>query len=260
MRTSERIELLQFRWSHYNEKARWAFDWKRVPHLRRSLLPGPHGPIMLRLTGKTLVPVARFGTAVVAGSAAIIDELERRVPEPVLYPPDPSARAEALALQCHFDDDVGPMVRRGVFGHLLEHPDYVCGMFTGDRSWLSQQTYRALFPLTRAIMARSMGIRGAASIEEACDGTRRALDMVAERAGRTGYLVGETFTVADLAAAALLAPAVGPDHPDMSLPEPRPAGLRRWLDRFADHAGAAWVRETYRRHRPRESVAVAAAA
>jgi glutathione S-transferase len=258
MTTSERIELLQFRWSHYNEKARWAFDWKRVPHVRRSLLPGPHGPVILWLTGKTLVPVARFGSVVVDGSAAIIDELERRVPAPPLYPADPAARAEALALQRRFDEEVGPVVRRGVFGHLLEDPAYVCHMFAGDRAWLSRRAYRALFPLTRVVMARSMGIRGAASIEAACEATRRALDLVAGRTARTGYLVGDAFTVADLAAAALLAPAVGPDHPEMSLPEPRPAALGRWLERFATHPGAEWVRETYRRHRPRESLAAAA--
>jgi len=36
------LTLLQFRYSPYNEKARWALDFKRVPHERRSLLPGPH--------------------------------------------------------------------------------------------------------------------------------------------------------------------------------------------------------------------------
>jgi glutathione S-transferase len=36
------IELLQFRHSPYNEKVRWALDLKRLPHRRRSLLPGPH--------------------------------------------------------------------------------------------------------------------------------------------------------------------------------------------------------------------------
>jgi len=38
------IELLQFRHSlsPSNEKLRWALDIKRVPHRRRSLLPGPH--------------------------------------------------------------------------------------------------------------------------------------------------------------------------------------------------------------------------
>src|SRR6267143_212223 len=35
-------ELHQFRLSHFNEKARWALDFKGVPHVRRSYLPGPH--------------------------------------------------------------------------------------------------------------------------------------------------------------------------------------------------------------------------
>jgi glutathione S-transferase len=35
-------ELLQFPYSNFNEKARWAFDWKGVPHRRTNLLPGPH--------------------------------------------------------------------------------------------------------------------------------------------------------------------------------------------------------------------------
>ena len=34
--------LWQFTASHYNEKARWALDWKGVAHVRQSLLPGPH--------------------------------------------------------------------------------------------------------------------------------------------------------------------------------------------------------------------------
>ena len=31
--------LWHFRISHFNEKARWALDWKRVPHVRRAVLP-----------------------------------------------------------------------------------------------------------------------------------------------------------------------------------------------------------------------------
>ena len=38
--------LLQFTFSHYNEKARWALDFKRVPHVRRSLIPGPHSRVV----------------------------------------------------------------------------------------------------------------------------------------------------------------------------------------------------------------------
>ena len=48
------IELWQFRLSMYPEKVRWALDYKGVPHIRHSLLPGPH--VMPMLGG---VPVRR---------------------------------------------------------------------------------------------------------------------------------------------------------------------------------------------------------
>ena len=32
--------LWQLQISHYVEKVRWALDYKRVPHVRRTLLPG----------------------------------------------------------------------------------------------------------------------------------------------------------------------------------------------------------------------------
>ena len=35
----DRIELLQFPYSHFNEKARWALDFKGLRHVRTSLLP-----------------------------------------------------------------------------------------------------------------------------------------------------------------------------------------------------------------------------
>ena len=49
--------LWHFRFSHYNEKARWALDWKGLPHVRRSLVPGLHVPRVLWLTGQKAVPV-----------------------------------------------------------------------------------------------------------------------------------------------------------------------------------------------------------
>ena len=50
---SDAVELLQFRFSPYNEKARWALDYKKVPHKRTSLAPGPHVPNIRALTGQT---------------------------------------------------------------------------------------------------------------------------------------------------------------------------------------------------------------
>jgi hypothetical protein len=45
--------LRQLQLSHYSEKVRWALDLKRIPHIRRSLLPGLHALQARRLTGDT---------------------------------------------------------------------------------------------------------------------------------------------------------------------------------------------------------------
>src|SRR5438874_1388206 len=62
--------LWQFRNSHFNEKVRWALDWKRVPHLRRSLVPGLHIGRALWMTGKKQVPVLSVDGQVTADLTA----------------------------------------------------------------------------------------------------------------------------------------------------------------------------------------------
>jgi hypothetical protein len=39
----------QFRAWHFNEKVRWALDWKWIAHTRRTLLPGWHIPRVPRI-------------------------------------------------------------------------------------------------------------------------------------------------------------------------------------------------------------------
>ena len=104
--------LWQFRVSHYNEKVRWALDWKRIPHRRVRLTPGFHLMRVRRLTGQNKVPVLIADGEPLADSTQIIATLERQQPEPPLYPADPEARARALAIEDHYDEQVAPDVRR----------------------------------------------------------------------------------------------------------------------------------------------------
>ena len=244
------VELIQFKLSHYNEKARWALDYKSIPHRRTSLLPGPHTPKITKMTGRSQVPVLRLGDEIVFETVRIIDELERRYPEPALYPADAGDRARALEIQDWFDAEVGPMVRRGVFAAMIGDGRYVCGMFDSDRGLLTRTAYRATFPFVRGLMKKSMGITEEASVREAHAVTDKALQFVAHEAGPAGYLVGDRFSVADLAAAALLAPSANPPNSPMSRPEPMPAGATAWVERWADHPGVAWVRQRYLDDRP----------
>src|SRR5215831_6749585 len=95
--------LWQFKASHFNEKVRWALDWKRIRHERRSLLPPFHLPVTLWLTGHRSVPILQLDGATVADSTHIIAALERHTPDPPLYPADPGERVHALELEDFFD-------------------------------------------------------------------------------------------------------------------------------------------------------------
>src|SRR5262249_27203530 len=203
--TMSPVELFQFDFSHFNEKVRWALDFKRIPHVRRSLLPGPHMMPIRRLTGQTSVPVVRVGERVIPGSSQIIAYLEELQPAPPLFPADPVACRRALEFQAWFDDEVGPAIRRAFFFEFLNDGGYAARTFSAGHGTVARLVYRGLFPGIRVVMRKSMQIDAdGAARGRTC--TKEALDLVAREAGPQGYLVGDRFSVADLTAASLLSP------------------------------------------------------
>ena len=249
------LTLHQFLFSHFNEKVRWALDYKGIVHQRVAHLPGPHRPTIQKLSGQGQTPVLTIGPQVIAGSARIIDVLEARFPLPGLYPADAEARAAALSLQKRFDDTVGPAVRTALFSVLIQEPAYLTSMFARNTSAPVRLLYRASFPLARGMIARGNGVTDPDNVTQAFELTEAALEEVASQSQTTGYLVGDAFSIADLSAAALLAPLVSLDHPDMARPEPVPAALTAFYSRWADHPGAAWVSSQYQAHRAHQQPA-----
>lgn len=243
------LELLQFRYSPYNEKVRWALDLKRAPHRRRSLLPGPHMGGVRRLTGRTHTPVLVEDGRAIDGSARILARLEALFPEPPLYPAAIAERAEAERIERWFDEDIAPRGRRAVLAALLETPAYFARVFGCGKSGLAQAGYAMLVPLAAPLVRKGNGITGPASIEDGMRALGEGLDFVADRGARTGFLVGERLSVADIAAASALATCVDPPASPMARPQPMAAPFRAFIDRHADHLGAAWVRRIYTKHR-----------
>jgi len=244
------LTVHQFAASHFNEKVRWALDYKGLPHQRETYLPGPHIPVIKKLSGGlSTTPLLQHDGGYISGSAGIIDWLESRYPSPALLPADTTLRAQALALQARFDATVGPATRTLLFDVLLNEPDYMCDTFSASKPWLKRVAFRATFPAAKGFIRKGNGVF-ADNIAKSRIITQAALDEVAAGVANTGYLVGNCFSIADLCAASLLAPLTNIRHPDMQRIEPMPISVQEFLAQWADHAAIAWVHQMYERHRP----------
>jgi glutathione S-transferase len=247
--------------SHYNEKARWALDLKGVEHVRRPVTPALQEIRARRLRAGTTVPILEIDGRAIGDSTRIIEEVERRWPEPPLYPADPEERRRALELEDFFDEECGPHARRVLFSDNLTEPERFLAMLYGPdhpRMGLLKAVSR---PFSK-VVKRHFDIRPE-TVEESREKVRAAFDRIEAEVGPSGYLVGESFTVADLTAASILAIIViPPQFPYTKLPAgERAAQFRRFRDSLTDRPGFSWVEEMYARHRAGSAeVATSAAA
>jgi glutathione S-transferase len=245
--------LWQIEISHFSEKARWALAYKGVSHTRRAPLPGMNIPVALWLTrgAQQTLPVLQLDGRTIRDSTAIIAALEQRFPDPPLYPADPEQRRRALELEDFFDEELGPHMRLLAFHELIKEP----AMFAEIASGSVPAPLGKAKGLTGAFARAYTSLRFGANSDVAAATAREkivvALDRLdAELAANGGeYLVGDSFSVADLTAASLffplLAPAVGPVPPG----SPTPPALERFRDGLKDRPGYSWVEEMFRRHR-----------
>jgi glutathione S-transferase len=238
--------------SHYNEKVRWALSWKGIEHERRAPPPGVHMAIALALTrGRTKTcPVLQLDGQTIGDSTRIIAALEEHQPEPPLYPADPLARARALELEDFFDEELGPHIR------LLAWHEAVRDEVALNR--FSQALVpRPLRPVAGKGMTTFLRLRFGVEDEDAAELARRkvhaAMDRLDTELGDGSYLVGDTFTVADLTAAALFYPLVTPPEGPRLPPDP-PAAFEEFRAPLKERRGYRWVEEMFARHRRNNSM------
>ncbi len=248
--TDARPVLWQLEVSHYNEKVRWALDYKRIPHVRRALLPGLHTAVAQHLTGGECdtTPVLTIDGRSVGDSTAIIAELERRWPEPALYPADPEERRRALDLEEFFDEELGPHIRRATYHELLRNPEIVRPLFAHNQPLPTRALLRMTFPGMRMAMRRVFVIT-----PEAAGASRAkmvaAMDRLEQELGGNEFLVGDRFSVADLTAAALFYPVVLPAEFPYPTPSEVPPEAAAFLGPLAARPGGQWVSRMYTRYR-----------
>jgi glutathione S-transferase len=242
--------------SHFSEKARWALAYKSVEHERRTPLPGAHMVLAKWLTrgASQTLPVLRLDGETFGDSTAIIAALERRYPEPALYPSGEDDRRRALELEDFFDEQLGPQIRL-VAWHDLRTDAQGMGELTAKMVPTGLRRLRAARASAAWFGRTFVQLRYGAGSDESADLARErvmaALDRLEREldAGGGEYLAGDSFSVADLTAAALFYPLVRPPEGPQAMPERFPAHYEEFREPVKQRPGYLWVEEMYRRHR-----------
>lgn len=255
--------LWQIDISHYSEKARWALEYKGIAHGRRSPMPGMHMPVAFWLTrgGQVTFPVLELDGRTIGDSTAVIAALEERYPEPPLYPADPEQRRRALELEDFFDEELGPHMRLLGFHELINEPE----LFAEVASQTVPDSLGKAKGLVGAYARAYTSLRFGANSDEAAVTARATIVAAMDRldaeleAGDGEFLVGDALSVADITAASLFYPLVGPEEGPLPADTPSPPALERFREGLSERPGFTWVEETFRRHRKRARPAAASA-
>ena len=107
-----------------------------------------------------------------------------------------------------------------------------------------------LYPVVERAVRRKYTVN-----PEAAEQSRRtieaAMDRIERERGPSGYLVGDSFSVADLTAAAILSVMVRPPEFPYHQVDPAhdPEDLKHWRDGLVERPAFKYVLEMYARHR-----------
>jgi glutathione S-transferase len=184
----------------------------------------------------------------VGDSTAIIEALEVYQPEPALYPLDPADLARALELEDYFDENLAPAVRAFGFFHVLKEPDKIGStLYPEAPDGRAARVMSHLAPVLKPAVRVDYNVTEEEA-ERSLEKILAAMDRLESEIGPRGYLVGDSFTVADLTAAALFTPIILPPGRQYKPPDTVPAMLELRGELEA-RDGGKWVHEMFRRHR-----------
>ena len=240
------ITLYQFPISHYCEKVRWALDYKGLEYRTKNLLPGLHVKVTTKMARKSHVPVLDHDGVIIQNSSKILTYLDDTFPEKKLTPINPQEAQAALEWERYLDEEVGVHLRRYCYHTLLNYPDITIPLLTQDSPWWSKPLFRIIYPKVVKTMRKHMKI-DAAGAAESRQRVDAALTRMHDAVQQKGFLVGGSFSRADLTAAALLAPIFMPAKYGLQWPAQLPEPLQS--DRVAWQDKLTWAEQMYERFR-----------
>ncbi|KAF9903202.1 hypothetical protein EC991_004068 [Linnemannia zychae] len=243
------LALRSISFSHFNEKARWALDYYKVPYIEYRSLPLCHVVSMFKYKAKTHTPGTGASVYVTPhltiepkdngapenkdkekitlnDSTKIIEFLSDQYAAPAnsngrhsapanLYSNDEASRKKIQALEERFDTIIGPSVRRAVYYEVLVKCPSSVGRSLGlhnNAGKLQAWIWSLFFPIIAYLLCKVLHVNEV-SASRSRDILKREFEHLSRilESGPPGpaYLVGNQFTAADLTLASLAGLAIG---------------------------------------------------
>lgn len=247
--------LYQFPLSLYCEKTRWNLDWKKLDWQPVNLIPGPHAFRAWALARQRTLPILVDGKSRVGDSTDIALYLEAHYPDHPLLPADSRKRIEILALEDEFDA-LGADVRRCVWSLAVDSPDIDVLFFRGYQNE-QRRLGHWMRPALRQMIRHTFDV-WPEPVERSWQNIYNTLEKLETRLRDdvSRYLVGDSFTLADLTAASMLAPLLGPagsPWPDERIPSSAMTGNAALRQRLRSQLAGLWINRIYNEHRQRHN-------
>ena len=245
--------------SHYNEKARWALDYKGVEHERHAPPPPLHMAVSAVAHARGSYTASCSGST--GGRTATRPRSSRRsrATRSPLYPEDPAERRRALEIEDFIDEEVARYMRVLAWHEAIKDlenfgefrsRDPAAGVSEGTRPL----DRRALRGLVSQDALRKWGTPAPPSWLASAS---RWASTASSRSSATASTSSATPSPSPTSprrrsTTPVRAPSRGPSLPD------RLPGLAREIPAHVDRPAFAWVAEMFARHRMRAPVRVAA--
>lgn len=246
---SAELTLFTINMSHFSEKIRWLLDAAGLVYREQPLTPALHVlPMLLKGgRGQTTVPLLQRGHDCVQDSPRIVNWLVQEYGLNRLLPPE--QRAEILAVQARFDR-IGKPIARYLYLPGFAHGPLIRDIWTQFSSPAANVFVRVGYAVIKPLFRLKLNINQRA-VRQAQQQIDAEIHWLEQQLQGRRYLVGNAFSFADIAAAAILAPlACPPEHPVYGHPEFR-AKMAGPAQQWANSAALEWVRDVYAQHRGR---------
>jgi len=240
--------LYQFAISHFCEKVRWALDFKGVAYQRHSLVPGLHYKKARSLAPKQQLPILELvdGKAI-QGSAAILDYLDLQFADRSLTPAESSLARQSRDWEQRIDDALGPAVRCVCYDTLLKHKALTISLLGEDTAWYGKPFLSLVYPRLVPKMRQMLNIE-AEAVKKSRQLIEQIIDEMEKARGDSLFLVGGSFTRADVSAASMLAPLTLEPRYGVPWPQQMPEPLGGFSATLKPRL--SWVDALYAEWRP----------